>query len=526
VSKKNANSHININTNIHRDNGQWIRLPCCFVAIVSDPTQLDTAAIRDEEIIRKMTMIMTTNKTAGFAVLLLLLLLLLTLSPKSTAVAAAAAARGGAQNVFQPAAAVSRITSSSNKNVLLLVPRGGAATAGAVSKKNPNKPKQQQQQQKPKPNPPRASSKALVKKSSTAASSAPLLSLQQVEVLQRSMIAAISCVTTWAMATHHVLLPGEIIFIQNPMQAASVQGLLACALAAIVPRVVPSLVMGVPFCAASFCGAVAGMSAQIATLGDASLLAFLNGVVFYLFERPDHKLQLGKGGRLGTIALLANVVYFGIRNGYEKLPTLVTDIVDRLQPSTTVAVVVAAIVLIMARRGQGVVPKQQQQQQPKQQPKQQQGGVATTNTAVLMTASKGVIVAALLHRLIRDGDTLSAAASKSTLALTLTQSTLAMMAASVAVQKAKPYVILPVAALGLLGATVPFASNLGLAAPILLGAFVGMTSLPPFTLTSSQGIANFLQASFLSAILLQLGLLAGFGGRLGFLAFVGVNFAL
>jgi hypothetical protein len=403
----------------------------------------------------------------------------------------------GAAHVFQPYAAVS-ITPINH------VLRGGEAAATPVSKKNHQKPtKQQPQPPKRGSTTPTSSSKALVKSSATARS--PLVTLQQVEVLQRSLVAAISCITTWAMATQQ---PGGIKL--NPIQAAGLQGLLACAVAAVVPRILPSLVvvvLGVPFCAASFCGAVAGMSAQISSLGDASLLGCLTSVAYYIFERPDHKLQLGKGGRLGTIAFLANVVYFAIRNGHEKVPTLITDIVDRLQPSTTAAVVVAAIVLNLARRSSSRVVQQQK---------------AQTNTISLaITASKGVIIAALLDRLLQSSDV-------KTIGFALTKSTLAMMAASWAVQKSKPFVILPVATLGLMGAT--FFDMSSIAAPIFLGAFLGMTSLPPFNYmtssSSSQGAVKFLQASVLSAILLQLGLIAGFGGRLGVLAFVGVNFAL
>jgi hypothetical protein len=53
-----------------------------------------------------------------------------------------------------------------------------------------------------------------------------------------------------------------------------------------------------------------------------------------------------------------------------------------------------------------------------------------------------------------------------------------------------------------------------------MGAFLGMTGLKNFS------TANFLQSSLLSAVLLELGIFQGFGGKLGFLAFLGVNFGM
>jgi hypothetical protein len=309
----------------------------------------------------------------------------------------------------------------------------------------------------------------------------------------------------------------------------------------------------VPFCAASFCGSFAGMSAQTVTLGQASLLAFFTSVVYYIFERPNQKLQVGKGGRLGTIAFLANVFYyFAIRNGGSSshqfggsaaAASFFVDIVKLLRPSTTVAVVLAATVLNMARSRRIRDQKQQQQQQQQQAISQEGSGGISSSTAVekprsngvvaqmlLATVSKGAIITALLARCLLQttattgsGSTTTATAATVTTLVALAKSTLAMFAASVTVQKCKPLVVFPVALIGLMSATLLGNSW---AAPLYLGAFIGMTGLPQFTLSRQQPGIKFLQASLLSALLLQLGLFAGFGGKLGFLAFVGVNFAL
>ena len=58
------------------------------------------------------------------------------------------------------------------------------------------------------------------------------------------------------------------------------------------------------------------------------------------------------------------------------------------------------------------------------------------------------------------------------------------------------------------------------AAQIFLGSFIGMTALDKFELE------NFALASVLAALLFVMRVVDGFGGRLGFLSFVGVNFGM
>ena len=61
----------------------------------------------------------------------------------------------------------------------------------------------------------------------------------------------------------------------------------------------------------------------------------------------------------------------------------------------------------------------------------------------------------------------------------------------------------------------------GMTSPkIFLGALMGLTTLPTF------GVVNFVQSSLLSAVLFHLGILDGFGGKLGCLAYAGVLFGM
>ena len=63
--------------------------------------------------------------------------------------------------------------------------------------------------------------------------------------------------------------------------------------------------------------------------------------------------------------------------------------------------------------------------------------------------------------------------------------------------------------------------HFGITSPkIFLGALMGLTTIPTF------GAFNFVQSSFLSAVLFHLGILDGFGGKLGCLAYVGVLFGM
>ena len=289
------------------------------------------------------------------------------------------------------------------------------------------------------------------------------------QLVQRSAVAGVSCVTTWAMIQYASL---------SAVQASSVQGLVACLLATTTPL----------FAAASFCGSFAGMSGQIASAGQAAVLGAFCAAVFYWWETT--KIQLGKGGRLGTMAFIANLAYFVCRHG---TVTFLVDALNILRPSTAVAVLLSAAAVVASR-------KKNNPADGKQSPSLSLRGAAVP---------KAALFAALVARFVLTS------ANGATAAVTkLVPSALSMYAASLIVKKSAG-VVLPVALVGLAG------SFMGaLAAPIYLGAFIGMTGLKDF------GPGKLLQSSVLSTVLLELGLFNGFGGKLGFLSFLGVNFAM
>jgi hypothetical protein len=90
-----------------------------------------------------------------------------------------------------------------------------------------------------------------------------------------------------------------------------------------------------------------------------------------------------------------------------------------------------------------------------------------------------------------------------------------------------PGTVVPTALVGLVGSTLiqplvsaVFKTKLDVAAPLYMGAILGMTA--PKKLTKVQ----FGQAALLATTLLQLSLLIGYGGRLGLFALAGVYFAM
>ena len=232
---------------------------------------------------------------------------------------------------------------------------------------------------------------------------------------------------------------------------------------------------------AAFCGSFAGMSAQCGTsVVSASLLGLCTAAVFYLWD--TYKVGVGKGGRLGTMAYLGNLA-FDVRS----LPKLLeTAVMTTLSPVTAAGMLVSGTYLHFARKR-----------------------AAKENTSKLLSvsilAAKVALFASVSHCFVSSSNRLAWEA--------LGRSAAAIFGASWIV-KESPGTVLPVALVGLAGSFTP------LGAPVYLGAFLGMTRLPSF------GWHNYVQASLLSALLLALGLADGFGGKLGFLSFLGVLFGM
>ena len=313
---------------------------------------------------------------------------------------------------------------------------------------------------------------------------ATAVAAQKQQLLQRSGIVTASCVLTWTLV--------QLLEISS-IQASGVTGLAACFLFRNDPAST----------AAAFCGSFAGMSGHVVASSGlsvlhAALLGLCNAVTYYWWT--DQKLQIGKGGRLGTIAFLGNVLYFALQKG--ALATLAADVLAILKPSTAVALLVSSVAMLWQRRQQRSQTTLLEQQQ-----------VSTTTTTeitsplryIATNLPKLVILGSLLARFLATSATQN-----------LVPTVLTTFVTSLLVKKS-PGVVFPVALAGLLGGTLLPASY---AAAVYMGAFLGMTGLSNF------GLQNFWDASLLSTLLLQLGVLNGFGGKLGFLAFVGVNFAM
>lgn len=279
-------------------------------------------------------------------------------------------------------------------------------------------------------------------------------------LIQRSSTVALSCMVTWAT----IKLTGWSI-----VRASSTVG------------VASALTMSPAFAAASFCGSFAGMSGHVSTLSQTAVLGLACGLVFYLWD--VNKMQIGKGGRLGTIAFLGNMLFDFIRNGGPG--SVLMAIMNTLSPVTAATVAASGAVSIASGR------------------KTEKG---THMNSLLHQVSKAVLLGSLFHRLITNGVSLTK----------WSISAACIFLASLVVKNTTPWkgIVMAASIVGLLGSFTPWA------AAIYLGAFIGMTGRESFYKR------NLLQASLFSAVLLELGLFNGFGGRLGFLAFLGVNFGL
>jgi len=286
--------------------------------------------------------------------------------------------------------------------------------------------------------------------------------LIRINRLQRSVVAAAACMATWFLTKQTGC---------SPVRMSSLLGILGC------------IFMLKPFAIASFCGTFAGMSGQLVNVGTAALLGALCGIVFYWFESGD-KLALGKGGRLGTIAFIASLAFYALWPECGNLLQLAFGVLETLRYSTTALVTTSAL-LLQACRNQSIPSSNAQR--------------------LLERVAKTTLLAALITRLLASG---------TTSVWVFLRTMLAVLVGSVSVMLSDGFV-LPAAITGLIGSFGPT-----IAAPVYCGAFIGMTTFEDFD------IYALIQASAVSAALLGMSLFDGFGGKLGFLAFLGVNFAM
>lgn len=302
------------------------------------------------------------------------------------------------------------------------------------------------------------------------------------ERIQRSLIVAVSCIVTLWLRTQ---------FDVTVIQASSITGIAAS-------LVLPSPAM----VAAAFCGSFAGMSGHISSLvPNAAILGGLASIMYYVWDAK--KICLGVGGRLGTIAFCANLVYYAfMRNGINAAQRLAVQTVQTLTPSTASVVIVWGLVLHLSRKSSGTVVLQVQPSAT---------GNLIQRKNILIYASKFALMGAMAARLWTANH--SAVVGAVDYARTAT----AIFVASI-VAKQSHGLVLPTSVIGLAGSLIAGSSSL--AAPIYLGSIMGMTSLQNFT------IINFVQSSILAAMVFHLGLFDGFGGKLGFISVLGVLFGM
>lgn len=305
--------------------------------------------------------------------------------------------------------------------------------------------------------------------------------------VKRSSASSLASFITWLLI-HYTSL--------SSVQASSLVGLMA------------GLLFQPPTSAAIFCGSFAGMSSHTANPFQALQLSILLGCVYSTSEN----WQLGKGGRLGAIACLANLVYYGaLHQGLQKFALSVLDIVK------TFALVLAPIWCLNAASLNTEIKQNARNDvslgtQPMVIPAP--GGPSYfaryVNSARAVT--KALIWGILCHNVLRPHDLRKAVFTL------LKSSTVALLAAKKVHVGARWRG--PVVAAGLLGLTCSLMVNSTLLPVVYMGSFIGMTGIKSFS------HRQMIQAALFATILFQSGILPGFGGRLGVFAFIGVNWSM
>jgi hypothetical protein len=321
--------------------------------------------------------------------------------------------------------------------------------------------------------------------------------------MARSVVVACTCMAT------HLLIATQSLSL-SPIQASSLVALFVCGANA---HTLPPATA-----AAALCGTFAGMSAHIGASVSATaaasgrhnlyyccyaaaLLGYsaLAGLAYQVWDA--HQISVGVGGRLGVMALCGNAVYTAlfVRSALQStLQQMVTS--STLWPGLVAASTGA---LALARRCKA-------------------SSQSVVGPKVFQVVSKLAVVSLLLVRLL-VGNPLDR-----TVLVPFVAALAAVLAACTMVQRS-PGTVVPTALVGLVGSTLvqPIVSallggtySLDVAAPLYMGAILGMTA--PSKLTKVQ----FAQAATVATTLLQLSLWSGYGGRLGLFALAGVYFAM
>jgi hypothetical protein len=297
------------------------------------------------------------------------------------------------------------------------------------------------------------------------------------------------------------------------IQASAIQGLLGCCL--LFPTNLKK-----PYALAWLCGTFAGMSSHPgSSLTQATLLGLTCTGTFYSFERQQY--AVGKGGRLGFIAFVSNIMYYlFLRKGGGGIQAFFSNVVmdtwNKLGmggftvqsiTATTMAFLTSIVVLPTVRHHAKLTSTNKNSQE--------------TIRQITLLGIQSILLGILFQRLL----------SLKHIPMSNMVTTIATTFLSSIMVWKSPYTIATVTGLGILssywrslmsssiitGTTTSIMIN---PAAVYMGTFIGMCSLPGFR------VFKFLLASTLSTLLLQFEILPGFGGRLGFLAYLGVQFAL
>ncbi|KAL7581455.1 hypothetical protein ACA910_022032 [Epithemia clementina (nom. ined.)] len=183
----------------------------------------------------------------------------------------------------------------------------------------------------PPPPPPRASAAPITNSPSAAK-----------QFISLFLVSSISCLSTWAWTVYGGM---------SPVRSSSLHGLLAC-LIGLPP----------PLTAATLSGAFSGMSTYLNILNnhshgflsrwkDIGLLSTLTGLV-YAVEATNPSLQwvlAGKGGRLGSLSVVASLLFWVLHRDAKSFVQLHSWIVNDVGVSTVVGIAVAVGIFVGAQ---------------------------------------------------------------------------------------------------------------------------------------------------------------------------------
>ena len=330
----------------------------------------------------------------------------------------------------------------------------------------------------------------------TAPAENPLAEPQR---LARAQAAAIACLFTWFAANYTPL---------TIVQASSAAGLIACIL---------TRNQNTPWAVAVFCGALTGMSGNLlpaASLSTKTMLdtpqllpiVLLSSIISYIYALWDvKKWGVGIGGRLGTMAFVANLIYSlgalvvrTVRGGPGRFVLMPSSVQSLYTTLPVVSSLLASAALFQWSRRRTI------QAATKDQPLSK-----ILHTVAKLAVIWSINLPLLLNNKVRAVEYLG--------------TVLSILIGNQIVHRTIPSLgpVLPPSLVGLLSAALcPGAGHFHITSPkLFMGALMGLTTLPNF------GLLNFVQSSVLGASLFHMGLLDGFGGKLGSLAYVGVLFA-